>query len=270
MTMRVIADQIPTPEQLKIEPEMLEWVRFPKGLIMINGATGTGKSNTLAAMIRKIQTEQRKKIITIEKPIEFLYPNHPNSIVVQREVGRDTLSYSHALDSAMRQAPNVILVGETRNATETDALLYAADTGHLAMSTMHTNSAPETLQRIMRMYKGEEQQQVLSSLSELARGFANQVLLTSLDPRNEGSARFAVREILTVDEDVEDLILAGNVKGLRSYQMDLEKSMEHGLIRAVRDGRATLEEARSKTTRPLVFDKLVRPEDTRVIIPRPF
>lgn len=200
----------------------------------------THNSTTLASMIREIQLKYPKKIITVEKPVEYVYGVTGRAVVLQREVGRDTKSFSAGLDSAMRQHPDVILVGEVRNKEEANALLYASDTGHLAFSTMHTNSAADTLNRIKRMFTGDEQIRVLGDLSESARGFVNQLLVPSPD----GKSRFAVREILDLeDEGVKDLIRHGNVRGLRDYQMEQEITMEHELLKAVLDGSTTAKDA---------------------------
>lgn len=200
----------------------------------------THNSTTLASMIREIQIRYSHKIITVEKPIEYVFGVAGRGVVLQREVGRDTKSFANGLDSAMRQHPDVILIGEVRNKEEATALLVAADTGHLAFSTMHTNSAADTLNRIKRMFEGDEQIRVLGDLSESARGFVNQLLIRSVDNKS----RFAVREILDIsDPDVKSLIQHGNVRGLREYQMDKGITMEHELLKHVAAGDCSAEVA---------------------------
>lgn len=201
----------------------------------------THNSTTLASMIREIQLRYPKKIITVEKPVEYVYGVSGRGVVHQREVGRDTRSFGAGLDSAMRQHPDVILIGEVRNKDEANALLYAADTGHLTFSTMHTNSAADTLNRIKRMFSGEDQVHVLGVLSEASHGFVNQLLVRTAD----GKGRFAVREILDItdNDDVKDLIRHGNVRGLRDYQMEHRITMEHELLKAVESGQATARDA---------------------------
>lgn len=253
MVMRVISQNIPLPHELEIEDELLEWSELPNGLVIVNGPTGTGKSTTLASLIQSIQMRLAGVILTVEKPVEYMYKDQGKAIVYQREVGRDTLSFSAALDSGMRMDPDVILIGETRNAVEMDALLYAADTGHLALSTTHANSASEAVNRIKRMFSGDERRQAMESLSTVSRGFAAQVLCKTVD----GNGRFAVREILSVDREISDLIMQGDNRGVRKVQEDRGITLDHGLVKAVQQGRCTIEEARSKSPNPRYFDALM-------------
>lgn len=206
----------------------------------------THNSTTLASMLRQVQLTRAQKIVTVEKPIEYRYNHDGLALVVQREIGRDAKTFAKALEGAMRQHPNIILVGEVRNQEEVDALLYAADSGHLAVSTTHATSASASINRIKGFYQGEDLGRVLNSMGELTRGLASQVLLLSTD----GKSRFAVREVLSVNDEVAELISAGDVKGIRNYQDEREITMEHELVKAVRMGLATKEEALSKTDRP--------------------
>lgn len=255
MVFRIIANMIPTPASLGITDSLLDWCSLPNGLIMINGPTGTGKSTTLASLVRQIQLTRPDKIVTIEKPIEFVYGTDGMSFITQREVGgRDTRTFAGALTSAMRQAPDIIMLGEVRNQVEVNELLRAAETGHLAISTMHTKSAPATIYRIKSLYDGDDQVRILGSLSEVARGFANQILLKTPD----GSGRFAVREVLNIDEDVSSLILQGDVEGIKNYQMENKITMEHELAKAVADGNATKVSARAQAPILARFDKIMK------------
>lgn len=253
LVMRIISQDIPLPHELEIEDELLEWSEYPNGLVLMNGPTGTGKSTTLASMIQNIQMRLQGVIITVEKPVEYMYKDQGKAVIYQREVGRDTLSFSAALDSAMRMDPDVILIGETRNSVEMEALLYAADTGHLSLSTTHANSAAETVNRIKRMFSGDERRQAMESLATVSRGFAAQVLCKTV----EGNGRFAVREILSVDSSIEDLIMQGDNRGIRRIQEDRGTTLDHALVRAVKQGRCTPEEARSKSPNPRYFDALL-------------
>jgi twitching motility protein PilT len=251
---RVIADTIPTPKELGVSGPLLEWFSLPRGAVMLNGSTGTGKSTTMSSLLKDVQLTQAKKIITIEKPIEFVYGTEGKALVVQREVGRDARSFAGALKSALRQAPDIIVVGEVRDREEVDEFLRAAETGHLAISTMHSDSAPATINRIMSLYDGDEQKRILGTLSDVARGFANQLLVKTPDKKS----RFAVREVLPVDEEVSKLILHGNVSGLQEYQMRHKITMDHELAKAVAGGFCTLEDARLQSSKPLRFDRLVK------------
>lgn len=251
---RVISDNIPTPEDLGVTGALREWSTLPNGLVMMNGPTGTGKSTTMASLLNAAIQERPQKIITIERPIEYLFPNDGRGFVTQREVGQDSREFSTALDSAMRQAPDIIMIGESRNREEIDQVLRAAETGHLALTTMHTNSAAATINRIKSLFDGNEQQRVLSTLSDVARGFANQVLLKSID----GESRFAIRELLEFTEEVQGMVMDGDVKAIRRYQVENHITMEDGLVKAVVDGRCTPEAARAQSAYPLMFDKLLK------------
>lgn len=251
---RIITDTIPTPEDLGVTGPLLEWFSLPRGAVMLNGSTGTGKSTTLSSLLKQVQLTQPKKIITIEKPIEFVYGKEGKALVVQREVGKDARSFAGALKSALRQAPNIIMVGEVRDREEVDEFLRAAETGHLAISTMHSDSAPATINRIMSLYDGDEQKRILGTLSDVAQGFANQILVKTPDKKS----RFAIREVLPVDEEVAKLILHGDVSGLKDYQMNHKITMDHELAKAVAGGYCTIQEARLQSSKPHRFDRLVR------------
>lgn len=257
MIMRIISQDIPRPSELSIEDELLEWTTLNRGLVMMNGPTGTGKSTTLASLIQEMQLTRADNIITVEKPVEYVYKDQGPAMILQREVGRDTLSFSAALDSAMREDPDIILIGEVRNPVEVNALLYAANTGHLSLSTTHANGAAETLNRIKGMYTGDEQRRVLNDLSSIAKGFASQVLCKTPD----GNGRFAVREILQVNGEISDLIAQGDNKGIRRYQEDKKSTLDHKLLEAVLAGRCSLEEARSRSPEVRYFNELYASRD---------
>lgn len=258
LVFRIIAETMPTPDELEIPQSMRDWVNLPNGLILVNGPTGSGKSTTLSSLIQEIQFNRPDKIITIEKPVEFVYGVKPGqkALIVQREVGRDARSFSNALTSAMRQAPNIILVGEVRNRLEIDELLRAAETGHLAISTLHTTSCPATINRIRSMYEGDEQLRVLATLADNLRGMMTQTLVKTPD----GSSRFAVREVLQVDAEVKEMVLVGDVAGISQYMKDREQTMAHELVRAVKSGRVRYRAARDKAPEPLYFDQIAKAE----------
>lgn len=249
---RIINDYIPTLEELDVEQEIVDWSYYPNGLFMLCGPTGTGKSTTLASVISNIQQTMKKKIITIEKPVEYLYPDDAPSLVVQREVGGDTRGFYEGLTSAMRQNPDIILLGEVRNTEEVMELLRAAETGHLAISTMHTNSVATTINRIQSLFTGNEQRRIMSTLADTLRGIGNQVLV-----KNAQGGRFAVRELLTINQEIKDLIIKGDVQGIRNYQVAREATMEHKLVKAVKSGKCLREEAIKHAADPVFFNKLM-------------
>lgn len=262
MVFRIISEHIPTTESLGIKQEIIDWSHYPNGLFLICGPTGSGKSTTLASVIRELQLTTQKKIITIEKPIEYVYPDDAPSIMVQREVGQDTRSFANGLTSAMRQSPNVILLGEVRNIEEVSELLRAAETGHLAISTMHTNSVATTINRIRNLFEGSEQKRIMSTLADTMRGVGNQVLVKTPD----GEGRFAVNELLTINDKVKGLIVEGDVRGIRKYQIENESTMEHNLAKAVAAGKCTAEDAKGHVVDLELFNSLlsevnVPPED---------
>lgn len=214
----------------------------------------THNSTTLASLLNAAIQERAQKIITIERPIEYVFANNGKGFVTQREVGPDTREFATALDSAMRQAPDIIMIGESRNREEIDQVLRAAETGHLAFTTMHTNSAAATINRIKSLFDGSEQRRVLSTLSDVARGFANQVLV----PTSDGTSRFAIREVLPFTEEVSALVADADVKGIRNFQIENHITMEDGLVKAVIDGRCTLEAAKSQSAYPHMFDQMIK------------
>lgn len=253
LTLRVVNAEVPSPESLGLPPEIISWTTLPSGLVMMNGPTGTGKSTSIASLVRQMQRTRAHKIITLEKPIEFIYPKLDKGLVVQREIGRDSRSFAKALDSAMRGAPDIIVVGEVRNREEVDALLRAAESGHLAVSTMHCNSPATTISRIMSIYEGEDRSRVLNTLGDIFQGFANQQLLKTVD----GKGRFAVHELLPATDETKALITAGNIRGIEDFQIREGRTMEHQLASAAREGRCTLEEAASKAANLQRFEDLL-------------
>lgn len=254
LVFRVIADQIPSPDDLGVPQMMRDWCTLPNGLVIICGPTGSGKSTTFASMIRQIQLTRRQKIITLEKPIEYIYGNDGLAFITQREIGRDARSFSNALKSAMRQHPKIIMVGEVRDKEEVDEVLRASETGHLALTTLHATSPPGAVNRIMSLYEGEDRLRILSSLKDNARGIANQALVRTAD----GKSRFAVHAMLPVNGDVAEMIGRGDVQGLQDYMRETGSTMEQQLAQATKEGRCTYEDARAQAAFPMFFDELMK------------
>jgi twitching motility protein PilT len=190
--------------QLGLPPQVIKFCDLPRGLVVVTGATGSGKSTTLAAMIDHINAHQKSHIITIEDPIEFVHRNK-QALVNQREVGSTTLSFSAALRSALREDPDIVLVGEMRDLETIKLAITAAETGHLVFGTLHTNSAASTVDRIIDVFPGEDQQQIRVMLAEALKGVVAQRLLT----RKGGNGRVAAFEILRVTPAISNMIREG-------------------------------------------------------------
>ncbi|MCK9472646.1 PilT/PilU family type 4a pilus ATPase [Sulfurimonas sp.] len=215
---RAIPMNIPTIDEMNY-PEMVRaFAKESRGLILVTGTTGSGKSTTLAAMIHEINITQKKHIITIEDPIEFVHKDR-GCIINQRSVGQDTLSFDRALRAALREDPDIILVGEMRDRETIELALHAADTGHLVFSTLHTVDAKETINRIIAIFPNEEQNRVRLSLAGVLKGVISQRLI----PTKENK-RVAAMEILVKTPTIEKLILEN-----RDYEIKeaIEKGREH-------------------------------------------
>ncbi|NBD13671.1 MULTISPECIES: type IV pilus twitching motility protein PilT [Corallococcus] len=249
--LRVIPFKVMTMKDLLL-PTVLEKVcGEERGLVLVTGTTGSGKSTTLAAMIDFINSNETNHIMTIEDPIEFLIRDK-RSIVNQREVGVDTMSFSQALKSALRQDPDVILVGEMRDHETIETALHAAETGHLVMSTLHTLDATETINRIVSAFPPHQQKQVRLQLSSVLRGVVSQRLV----PRADGKGRVAAVEVLRVTARVRELIEDKDrtkeihdaiSQGTDSYGM---QTFDQSLMSLVRNGLVTYDEAHRQASNP--------------------
>lgn len=254
LTLRVINDKIPELDELGITSDLTNWFGNTSGVILICGSTGSGKSTTLASIIRDIQLKKKLKIITIEKPIEYIYPKDGSSLIVQRAIPEDCRSFNNGLTSAMRSAPDIILIGEVRDKIEIDNLLRAAETGHLSLSTMHTSNSVTTLNRIRSQYEGSEQKRILSTLGDNLRGIMNQVLVKSKD----GKSRFAVREMLPIDYKLRRLIANDEILKVREWQEENELTMEHELVKVYMEDLCTFNEAMSKAPDQIYFKEIAK------------
>jgi twitching motility protein PilT len=215
---RIIPEEIPSLDELNQPHVLYEFSNYEKGLILVTGPTGSGKSTTMASIINEINENHKKHIITIEDPIEFEHTNK-KSVFSQREVGEDTASFASALKYAMREDPDVILVGEMRDLETIRAALTAAETGHLVIGTLHTNSAVQTINRIINVFPREEQDIIRTQLSMTLKGIVSQILV----PKIEGG-RIAIQEILTNVPAVANLIRENKLPQLKS-QMELNQTV---------------------------------------------
>jgi len=243
MVLRYITAELPTLDELGMPEQMKELVMLRRGLILMVGATGSGKSTTLAAMINYRNEKTSSHIITVEDPIEFLHPNK-QSIVNQREVGLDTKSYGRALKSAMRGAPDVLQIGEVRDRESMQSAIDMAGTGHLVLGTLHSNNAPETLDRIINMFPQEQHKQVFMDLGHYLRAILSQRLV-----RARTGKRVAAVELMINTPHIKDLILKGDIAEVKDALKESgEKGMQNfdeALLELYKVGTITLEEAMS-------------------------
>lgn len=218
---RSIPEKIPTMEQLGLPAALAALAHRPQGLILVTGPTGSGKSSTLAAMIHDINTKTNKHIVTLEDPIEFMH-DHGKSLVHQREVGLDTASFADGLRAALRQDPDVILVGEMRDLETISAAITAAETGHLVLATLHTTDAPKTIDRIIDAFPGDQQPQVRTQLASVLTAVISQRLL----PNRGGQGRTCVTEVLINTPAVGNLIRSEKIHQIRSV---MQTGKGHGM-----------------------------------------
>jgi twitching motility protein PilT len=247
---RTIPFRIMTLTDLGVPPVVEGLCRKPQGLILITGATGSGKSTTLAAMIDLLNSERHLHIITVEDPIEFIHP-HKKSIVNQREVGSDTMGFKPALRSILRQDPDVVLVGELRDLETIEAALVIAETGHLCMATLHTNNAVQSINRVIDVFPPHQQEQVRAQLSFVLEGIISQQLV----PRASGVGRALGVEIMVPNPAIRNLIREDKVHQIYSQmQMGQQHSgmqtMNQSLYNLVNRRIITVEEALGRTSDP--------------------
>lgn len=254
--LRLIPNEILTPEQLGLPQVVTSFADFPRGLVLVTGPTGSGKSTTLAALVDKINSERAAHIITIEDPIEYAHSSK-KSVVVQREVHYDTYSFSAALRSSLRQDPDVVLIGEMRDLETISAAITIAETGHLVFATLHTNSAAQSIDRMIDVFPPHQQPQIRSQLANMLMAICSQRLVPTI-----GGGRVAAAEILIANSAVRNIIREG-----KSHQLDAViqtgadqgmQSMDRTLANLIKSGTVTLEEARSFAVDLEEFDRLMR------------
>ena len=243
MVLRYVKSQVPTIEELGIPEVLRDLIMLKRGMILMVGATGSGKSTSLAAMINHRNENRTGHILTIEDPIEFLHPNK-RSMIDQRKVGQDTISYDNALKSALREAPDVILIGEIRKRDTMEACIQLANTGHLAISTLHANNANQALQRIVNLYPDELRDQLYMDLALTLRAIISQRLVRRKDGR-----RTAAIEIMMNTPYIAELILSKKIDEVKEAMANSsDKAMltfDMSLYRLYKDGLIDLEEALS-------------------------
>ncbi|MBV7505994.1 type IV pilus twitching motility protein PilT [Bacillus sp. sid0103] len=230
LALRVVASKTPTMEDLDLPEIISKLVEKPQGLILVTGPTGSGKSTTLASMIDYMNRTMRKHIITLEDPIEFLH-KHGNSIIDQREVGFDTKNYASGLKAALRQDPDVILVGEMRDLETIGIAITAAETGHLVFGTLHTSSAPATINRIIDVFPPAQQPQIRVQLASVLVGVISQRLFPTVDKKG----RKAATEILVNNPAIANLIRNEKIHQIQSTMQTSRAQGMHTLEMSIRD-----------------------------------
>lgn len=237
LAIRIIPTSIPDLDQLGAEPILKTFIEKPQGLILVTGPTGSGKSTTLASMIDLINKTQAKHIITLEDPIEYLH-KHNKSLIVQREIGTDSLSFSSGLRSALRQDPDVILVGELRDLETISTAITAAETGHLVLATLHTTDASNTIDRIIDVFPAYQQSQIRLQLASVLVGIVSQRLLTSSDQMGRALAMEilvntpAVANLIRSEKvhQIKTIIQTGKASGMLTIEASLQNLVWQGKI----------------------------------------
>lgn len=255
-SLRLIPNEIKSITELGMPSVVSKFAEYPRGLVLVTGPTGSGKSTTLAAIIDKINTERAHHIITIEDPIEFTHKSK-KSVVAQREIHYDTYSFSAALRSSLRQDPDVVLIGEMRDLETISAAITIAETGHLVFATLHTNSAAQSIDRMVDVFPPHQQPQVRSQLANILMGICSQRLVPSI-----GGGRVVAAEILVANSAVRNIIREG-----KSHQLDAViqtgadqgmQTMDRTLAGLVQSGTVTYDEARNYAVDLSEFERIIR------------
>jgi twitching motility protein PilT len=254
--LRLIPNEILSIEQLGLPPIVNKFADYPRGLVLVTGPTGSGKSTTLAALVGKINAEKAVHIITIEDPIEFTHKSQ-KAVIVQREVHYDTYSFSAALRSALREDPDVVLIGEMRDLETIASAITIAETGHLVFATLHTNSAAQSIDRMIDVFPPHQQPQIRAQLSNILMSITSQRLIPSI-----GGGRIAAAEILIATPAVRNIIREGKSHQLEAViQTGAEfgmQSMDKTLVALIHEGSITYDEARNFAVDLDELDRLMR------------
>ncbi|HVU59898.1 MAG TPA: type IV pilus twitching motility protein PilT [Candidatus Saccharimonadales bacterium] len=254
--LRLIPNEILSIEQLGLPPVVAKFADYPRGLVLVTGPTGSGKSTSLAALVHKINMERAAHIITIEDPIEYTHKSN-KSVIVQREVHYDTYSFSAALRSALREDPDVVLIGEMRDLETIASAITIAETGHLVFATLHTNSAAQSIDRMIDVFPPHQQPQIRAQLSNILMAICSQRLIPAI-----GGGRIAASEILVVTPAVRNIIREGKTHQLDAViQTGAEfgmQSMDKTLAKLIHEGTITYDEARNFAVDIDELDRLMR------------
>lgn len=256
VALRLIPSKVKTLEELQVPKVVAKFTEFPRGLVLVTGPTGSGKSTTLAAMIDKINTERSVHILTIEDPIEYAHASK-KSIVVQREIHYDTMSFGAALRSSLRQDPDVVLLGEMRDLETISSAITIAETGHLVLATLHTNSAAQSIDRMVDVFPPHQQQQIRVQLAGMLQAVVSQRLVPTI-----GGGRMVAAEVLVVTPAVRNII-----REAKTHQLDAViqtgaefgmQSMDRTLVELVHQGKISLDEAKNFAVDTTELERLMR------------
>jgi twitching motility protein PilT len=254
--LRLIPTKIRTLEDLGMPKVVMGFADLPRGLVLVTGPTGSGKSTTLAALVDKINSEKAAHILTIEDPIEYAH-NSKKSIVVQREIHYDTYSFAAALRSSLRQDPDVVLIGEMRDLETISAAITIAETGHLVLATLHTNSAAQSIDRMVDVFPPHQQQQIRVQLAGMLQAICAQRLVPTI-----GGGRIAAAEILVATPAIRNIIREGKTHQIdAAIQTGAEygmQSMDRTLVNLIHSGKITYEEAKNFAVDVSELDRLMR------------
>lgn len=254
--LRLIPNEIRSLEDLGMPKVMNKFTEYPRGLVLVTGPTGSGKSTTLAAMVDKINSERAVHIITVEDPVEYAHKSK-KAVLVQREVHYDTYSFAAALRSTLRQDPDVVLVGEMRDLETIAAAITIAETGHLVFATLHTNSASQSIDRMVDVFPPHQQQQIRTQLASILQGICSQRLVPAI-----GGGRVVAAEILVANPAVRNIIREGKTHQLDSViQTGADQgmqSMDRTLVELIRAGKITYDEAKLVAVDIEELDRLMR------------
>ena len=250
--LRILADSIPELDTLGLPPAVQDFPALQRGIVLVTGETGSGKSTTLAAILRRINETRRDHIITLEDPIEYIH-TPVQCLINQREIGRDTESYAEGLRAILREDPDVILIGEMRDLVTIETALTAAETGHLVFATLHTNSAADSIDRMVDVFPAERQRQIRMQLSMTLQAVLSQQLL----PKADGTGRVAACEVMMVNPAIRNLIREGKTPQianvLATSAAEGSISMDNSLLRLVRQRVITQKTAEGAAADPDFF-----------------
>jgi twitching motility protein PilT len=252
LAMRYVRTQVPSFDELGLLPQIKKLAESPRGIMLVAGSTGCGKSTTLAAMLEHINANFKKHVITLEDPIEFVFEDN-QSIIEQREVGLDTLSFHHALKNVLRQDPDIIMIGEMRDALSFTAAMSAADTGHLVLSTLHTTNAALSVTRILDFFRADEREQVRRQIAGCLQGVVCQRMVTSVTGTMTPALEIMINTP-TVRKLVEENRLDKLGAAIETGMDDGMLSFNQSLFQLVKDGKVTQKEAMAKASNPQALE----------------